>query len=38
MAKAKRVYSGHDTCGRAIEVAERIDGISVSFQTVRVQP
>ena len=27
MAKANRVYSGHDSYGRAIEVAERIDGV-----------
>ena len=27
MAKANKVYSGHDSYGRAIEVAERIDGV-----------
>lgn len=29
MAKAKRLYSGHDSYGRAIEVAERTDGVLV---------
>jgi len=27
MAKANRLYSGHDSYGRTIEVAERIDGV-----------
>jgi hypothetical protein len=27
MAKANRLYSGHDSYGRAIEVAERTDGV-----------
>lgn len=27
MAKADRLYRGHDSYGRAIEVAERIDGV-----------
>lgn len=27
MAKAIKLYSGHDTYGRAVEVAERTDGV-----------